>query len=95
MRRLEDGDISAAWEEIVVRLTDFGEEPDPAATPSQLAAHVDDAMKPLAAVYSRSVYGGPVELSKAQADTARLTRDSPVDLVKAFEDLIAISDHDG
>ena len=71
MRRLEDGDISAAWEEIVVKLTDFGEEPDPAATPTEVAATVDDAMKPLAAVYSRSVYGSSGQLSSAQTDTAR------------------------
>ncbi len=38
MRRFEDGDISAAWEEIVVKLTDFGEEPNPAATPTEVAA---------------------------------------------------------
>jgi len=71
MRRLADGDISAAWEEIVVKLTDFGEEPDPAATPTEVAATVDDAMKPLASVYSRSVYGGADLLSSAQTDTAR------------------------
>ena len=71
MRRLEDGDISAAWEEIIVKLTDFGEEPDPAATPAEVAARVDDAMKPLASVYSRSVYGGAGGLSTAQADAAR------------------------
>lgn len=57
MRRLSGGDISAAWEEIVVRLTDLSEEPDPAATPSEVAAGVDDAMVPLATVYTRSVYG--------------------------------------
>jgi len=71
MRRLDDGDISAAWEEIVVKLTDFGEEPDPSATPTEVAATVDDAMKPLASVYSRSVYGNANLLSNAQTDTAR------------------------
>ena len=71
MRRLADGDVSAAWEEIVVKLTDFGAEPDPAATPIEVAATVDDAMKPLASVYSRSVYGSEDHVSDAQADTAR------------------------
>jgi hypothetical protein len=71
MRRLDDGDISAAWEEIVVRLTDFGAEPDPAATPTEVAATVDDAMKPLASVYSRSVYGSAGRLSSEQTDAAR------------------------
>jgi hypothetical protein len=71
MRRLDDGDITAAWEEIVVKLTDFGEEPDPAATPTEVAATVDDAMKLLASVYSRSVYGSAGRLSREQTDTAR------------------------
>jgi transglutaminase-like putative cysteine protease len=71
MRRLDDGDISAAWEEIVVRLTDFGAEPDSAATPTEVAETVDDAMKPLASVYSRSVYGSAGRLSSEQTDTAR------------------------
>jgi len=71
MRRLADGDISAAWEEIVVKLTDFGEAPNPAATPTEVAGDVDDAMKPLASVYSRSVYGSADQLSTEQTDTAR------------------------
>jgi len=71
MRRLADGDISAAWEEIVVKLTDFGEAPNPAATPAEVAGDVDDAMKPLASVYSRSVYGSANRLSTEQTDTAR------------------------
>jgi hypothetical protein len=71
MRRLANGDIAAAWEEIVVRLTDFGEEPDPAATPLEVATVVDDAMKPLASVYSRSVYGKATEVSTDNADAAR------------------------
>ena len=71
MRRLDDGDISAAWEEIVVKLTDFGEEPNPAATPTEVAATVDVAMKPLASVYSRSVYGSADRLSRELTDTAR------------------------
>lgn len=57
MKRLEDGDVSAAWEDIVARLTDLGETPSPAATPRQVAMAVDSAMMPLASVYGRSVYG--------------------------------------
>ncbi|MEN8112952.1 MAG: transglutaminaseTgpA domain-containing protein [Actinomycetota bacterium] len=71
MQRLADGDITAAWEEIVVRLTDLGEEPDAAATPVELADHVDDAMTPLAAVYSRSVYGSSNVLMEPDVDAAR------------------------
>lgn len=57
MRRLESGDITAAWEEIVTRLTDLGEAPNPADTPVEVAASVDEAMGPLATVYSATVYG--------------------------------------
>ncbi|MEN8234288.1 MAG: transglutaminase domain-containing protein [Actinomycetota bacterium] len=71
MRRLGDGDIAAAWEEIVVRLTDLGEEPDATVTPVELADRVDDAMAPLAFVYSRSVYGPVDTLTDPDVDTAR------------------------
>lgn len=61
MRRFESGDISAAWEDIVARLTDLGEAPSPSSTPVEVARSVDEAMRPLAAVYSRSIYGeGPL-----------------------------------
>ncbi len=71
MRRLAEGDVSAAWEEIVVRLTDLSEEPDPASTPDELAVRVDAAMVPLASVYTRSVYGGSDTASDEQVETAR------------------------
>ncbi len=71
MRRLSKGDVSAAWEEIVVRLTDLAEEPDPAATPDEVAARVDGVMVPLAAVYTRSVYGSTGSVSEEQVDVAR------------------------
>ncbi len=60
MRRLESGDISAAWEEIVARLTDLGDAPDAADTPHEYAAAVDDALEALAGVYGVAIYGsGP------------------------------------
>ncbi|MEA3503015.1 MAG: hypothetical protein U9R47_09600, partial [Actinomycetota bacterium] len=71
MRRLADGDVSAAWEEIIVRLTDLSEEPDPAATPDEVASRVDGAMAPLAAVYTRSVYGSASTVSEEQIGVAR------------------------
>jgi len=71
MRRLTDGDISAAWEEIVVRLSDLGEGPHPASTPIEVAAKVDAAMAPLATVYSRSVYGSYAVAPDDQVETAR------------------------
>ena len=71
MRRLSDGDVSAAWEEIVVRLTDLSEEPDPASTPDEVAARVDGAMVPLATVYTRSVYGSTSVVPDDQVEVAR------------------------
>jgi transglutaminase-like putative cysteine protease len=57
MRRLEDGDIGAAWQEIVDRLTDLGDGPIPSATPAEFAQRTDPAMRPLADVYGASFYG--------------------------------------
>jgi transglutaminase-like putative cysteine protease len=70
MKRLEDGDVSAAWEEIVTRLTDLGTPPDPARTPVEAAADVDEAMQPLALVYSRVVYGEEDTIRKDHVRTA-------------------------
>ncbi len=70
MKRLHNGDISAAWEDIVARLTDLGESPSPAATPRQIAAEVDDAMAPLAAVYGRSIYGPEDAVATRHVNTA-------------------------
>ncbi len=70
MKRLENGDITAAWEDIVARLTDLGEKPSPAATPRQLAASVDSAMVPLAIVYGRSVYGPDGAVEESHVATA-------------------------
>ncbi len=57
MRRLAEGDVTAAWEEIVERLSDLGAGPDPGLTPDEYAAGVDRAMAPLASVYGRALYG--------------------------------------
>ncbi len=94
MRRLADGDISAAWEEIVVRLTDLAEEPDPSSTPDEVAVRVDDAMIPLATVYTRSVYGSIGTLPAEQVDIARrsmelttdrlATRYSPMERTRSY-----------
>ncbi|MFW2382724.1 MAG: transglutaminaseTgpA domain-containing protein [Acidimicrobiales bacterium] len=70
MKRLEHGDISAAWEDIVVRLTDLGETPSPSMTPRQLAESVDSAMVPLASVYGRSIYGPEEGIADSHVETA-------------------------
>jgi hypothetical protein len=55
--RLRDGDITAAWADIVDRLTDLREPVDPAATPIEAARAIDAAFVPLASAYGRALYG--------------------------------------
>ena len=57
LHRLEQGDISAAWREIVDRLSDLGDAPTPDATPMEIAERTDPAMRPLAEAYGAQVYG--------------------------------------
>jgi transglutaminase-like putative cysteine protease len=61
LRALAAGDVSAAWREIVDRLSDLGEEPPPASTPDEVARATDPAMSPLARAYGESIYGRPPE----------------------------------
>jgi hypothetical protein len=64
MRRFESGDISAAWKEIVDRLTDLGDGPTPTVTPMEFAERTDPVMRPLASAYGAAVYGpSPGDLS--------------------------------
>ena len=55
--RLRAGDITAAWEEIVARLSDLGTPPRPTLTPLELAHSIDESMVPLAGVYGKAAYG--------------------------------------
>ena len=59
LHRLGDGDIAAAWEDIVARLSDLGRPARGTHTPSEVAESVAEVMQPLAAVYTRVVYGPP------------------------------------
>jgi len=70
MRRLEQGDVTAAWEDIVTRLGDFGSPPSPANTPLEAAAEVDEAMRPLAMVYTRSLYSDSGSSSASELTVA-------------------------
>lgn len=56
-RRLAEGDISAAWEDITDRLTDLGDPFSPTATPVEAASAYDEAFVPLARTYGDSLYG--------------------------------------
>jgi hypothetical protein len=70
MKRLEQGDITAAWEDVVTRLNDLGETVDGTLTPQELAAEFDPAMAPLATVYSRALYGPAETLNADHLETA-------------------------
>ncbi len=70
MARLQNGDITAAWEDIVARLEDYGERPAPTLTPDELAEAVDPALEPLATVYGKAIYGPPAAQDPAVVTTA-------------------------
>jgi len=57
MRRFQNGDVSAAWSEIVDRLVDSGRQPRSSATPFEVALATDQEMLGLADVYSGTIYG--------------------------------------
>jgi len=57
LRAARAGDIAAAWDEIVDRLTDMGRMPPPSLTPMEAARAANPALAPLAAGYSAAVYG--------------------------------------
>jgi hypothetical protein len=56
--RIREGDITAAWDEIVDRLTDLGQPIPPSLTPIEVARSTDPALMPLAGSYASTIYGG-------------------------------------
>lgn len=54
---LKEGDITAAWDEIVDRLKDLGQPIPEHLTPMEFATGTDEALVPLAQSYSAAVYG--------------------------------------
>ena len=56
-RRAASGDVTAAWEEIVDRLSDLGSGPTPDRTPLEYAGETSPDLLPLAYAYSAAVYG--------------------------------------
>lgn len=56
--RIKEGDITAAWEEIVDRLTDLGDPIPEHETPLEFARSADRTLIPLANTYSAAIYGG-------------------------------------
>lgn len=68
--RLRNGDITAAWEDIVARLDDLGETIDATATPHEVAESIDPAMRPLATVYGQAIYGPEGSVKEAHVTAA-------------------------
>jgi transglutaminase-like putative cysteine protease len=58
LARVREGDITAAWDEIVDRLTDLGVDVSPSLTPIEVARSTDSALVPLAVSYASTIYGG-------------------------------------
>lgn len=57
LKRLREGDITAAWDEIVDRMTDLGSPVPAHQTPLEFAAATDRSLVPLASSYSAAIYG--------------------------------------
>lgn len=76
LRRLSTGDIAAAWQELVDRLTDLGDPPSPTTTPLEIARATDPVMTPLAGVYAEAIYG----------PSGQVTARSLAIATRAFED---------
>ena len=57
IKRLHQGDITAAWDEIVDRLADLGQPVPAHQTPLEFARATDPSLVPLASSYSATVYG--------------------------------------
>jgi Domain of unknown function (DUF4129) len=57
IKRLTEGDITAAWDEIVDRLADLGSPVPAHQTPLEFARATDRALVPLASSYSATIYG--------------------------------------
>jgi transglutaminase-like putative cysteine protease len=79
MRKLSDGDIDAAWAEMVDYLIDSGFAVNPATTPTELATATDAAMRPLASVYSEATYGPEQDMSPAAVEAATASLIATVD----------------
>lgn len=58
LARVRSGDITAAWDEIVDRLTDLGVDVEKSMTPVEVARSTNHSLLPLAHSYSATVYGG-------------------------------------
>jgi hypothetical protein len=70
LRRLEQGDITGAWNEIVDRLTDYGRPPTPDQTPTEVASSVHRSLQPLARNVAEVLYGPDRPLAPTKVEQA-------------------------
>ncbi len=74
LRRLEDGDVTAGWAELVDRLSDLGHRPPPSQTPAEIAAWFESGppgLRPLAERVSAYLFGNrPITDGKAALELA-------------------------
>ena len=58
LREIRNGDITAAWDEIVDQLSDLGEAVPEHKTPVEFALETDRSLVPVATAYGATIYGG-------------------------------------
>lgn len=93
MRRLKEGDITGAWDEIVDRLTDLGRPPTPDQTHAEVASSVHRSLVPLARNVTEAVYGPdrPMPLVKVEqaAGSFEQTESYLRDIYRPFDRLMS------
>ncbi|MDH5373026.1 MAG: DUF3488 and transglutaminase-like domain-containing protein [Acidimicrobiia bacterium] len=82
LRRLRTGDISAAWDEIVDRLTDLRYDVSEWKTPSEIAVTTEPSLTALAAVYGEIVYGPPRPLGRRQLEIGTASFESAESILR-------------
>ena len=58
LKAVRQGDVTAAWDELVDRLTDLGQPVPSSKTPVEFARETNTALVPIAVSYSSTIYGG-------------------------------------
>ena len=71
MKRLREGDVSAAWSEIVDRLADLGSPVPDHLTPVEVASQTTPLLVPLADHYGRSIFGPGGSLTLERVEDAK------------------------
>jgi Transglutaminase-like superfamily/TgpA N-terminal domain len=64
LRLIREGDVTAAWDEIVDQLSDLGEPVPANQTPYEFARSTDRTLVPVATAYGAAIYGGKADQGK-------------------------------